>query len=163
MKFLTLVLVAAAATAPVPSVEAIGLARQIMQAQHREALVRETFGKQLRAAMPICKSDAKCQADLDRAIANATREIAHEQAENVAQLLARKLTIAQMRTALKFYTSPEGQTFVAAQEGMTDELAQIGHASSVYAQRSISRNFCPSHPEVCVNDLGRHPATAPKS
>ena len=165
MNISALILAAGVATASpaAPSPEAVSLARQLLQAQHREALSRDIYAKQLRAAMPICKSDAKCQADLDRAIAGATEEVARKQVENMAQLLARKLTLVQMRVALKFYTSPEGQTLAAAQESMTDELAQIGHASSIYVQKRIAQTFCPSHSEICVNDVGQKGAQPPKS
>jgi hypothetical protein len=152
-----------ATASPAPSAEAIGLARRIMKAEHREALVRSIYAKQLRVAMPICKSDARCQSDLDHAIASATNEMAREQSEDMAQLLARKLTPEDMRAALKFYNSPQGKRTVAALEDSTDQLAQMGHASAVQVQKSISKTFCPAHPEVCVNDLGRHPATTPRS
>ena len=64
---------------------------------------------------------------------------------------------------LKFYGSPEGQAIVAVESDMTNDLARMGLESVREAQQSIYRNFCPSHPEVCVNDVGRHPILPPKS
>ena len=165
MPTIALILAAGVALAPppAPSAESVALARQIMQAQHREALVRDTYGKQLRATMTFCKGDAKCQADLDRSIAQATSQVGKKQSENMAQLFARNLKPAQMQAILTFFRSSEGQAMMSLEINMTDELAQIGNASSAYARQSISRTFCAAHPDICVSEFGQRGSSPPKS
>jgi hypothetical protein len=155
------VVAAAQPASGTPTPVSLSLAREVVQAQHRQVLVRDSYAKQLRAAMTFCRNDQRCQSDLNKAIAQAATEVSYRDAESIAQVLARKLTRPQLEAMLEFYRSPEGQAIATAEMGMSDEFAQIGHASSVYAQKSISQHFCPSHPEVCVNDLGRHPPLAP--
>ena len=157
------VMVAFPAFADSPSPEALSLARHLVDLSHRQALVRDSYAKELRASMTLCKGDQKCQADLDRAIMRAATEVAEKSSDSAVQIMARKLTIPQLQAILKFYQSPEGRAIAAAEAQLSDEAAQIGLAAQATAQRVISESFCPSHPEICVNAVGQHAPSSPKS
>jgi hypothetical protein len=146
-----------------PSAEALSLAKQVADLSHRETLARDSYAKELHAWMAICKGDQKCQADLDRAIVRAATEVAEKSTESTVQIMARKLTLSQLQAMLRFYRSPDGQAIAAAQSQLSDEMAQIGLAAQATAQRIISESFCPSHPEICVNAVGQHQRSSPKS
>lgn len=158
----SLVLVAAS-PASSTSPEALSLAQRIVEVSHHQQLTRDTYAKELRGAMTFCKADQTCQVDLDRAIMRAASEVSDKYAASMTQILARKLTTTQLQAALKFYQSPDGQAIVAAESQWSDEMAQIGLASMAHAQKVISESFCPSHPEICANAVGRHPPSSPKS
>jgi hypothetical protein len=156
-------LVGSAPISKSPSAEQVSLAMAVVQASRRQELMRDTYAKQLRAGLTICRGDVRCQADLDKAISQAAGEVSVKYAANIAQLFARTLSSTQLRATLKFYRSPEGRGAMAAEIAASDTLAQIGHASMLYAQKSISRQFCPAHPEVCTTQFGQKVPTLPKS
>jgi hypothetical protein len=156
-------LLASPAPAADPSRDSVSLAKEIVELSHRQTLTRDTYAKQLHATMTFCKDDQKCQADLDRAIMRAAAEISEKYAGSMTQILARKLAVPQLQATLKFYKSADGQAITAAESQWSDEMAQIGLATQATARRVISESFCPSHPDVCVNDLGRRASLPPKS
>jgi hypothetical protein len=156
-------LIAFPASADDPSPAALSLAKQVVDLSGRKSLTRDTWAKELHAGMTFCKGEQKCQVDLDRAILLAASEVSEKYADSMTQILARKLNVKQLNAALEFYQTPDGQAIAEAESQLSDEMAQIAFAAQASSQRIISESFCPSHPDICVNDVGRHPPTRPKS
>ena len=83
----------------------------------------------------------------------------------MSQTYAEHLSEEQLRAAIKFAISPEGQAIAQAQRGMTDEMAALGQAMSQGAREGVSKRFCPTHPEICVvppSKAGPGTTVAPK-
>lgn len=146
--------------APEIAAERLALANQYVVLSHREEFQRRTYEKELELSWRICRN-RPCQPDLDRAIAEAERVSAQSYTRQVVQLYARRLSVSELRALVRFYESPDGQAIIDSQDGMTDELSQIGYASALGAHADILRRFCPSHPQTCLPFYRK--ATAPRS
>ena len=124
------------------------LVRQYMAATHRSDRLRVTYEKQLKLAWAFCKNEA-CQAELDRTIDDAVTHAVTQYEQGVSELLAQRLTEEDLRAAIKFARSSEGQAIIEAENGMSGEIALLGHEMSLATQQEVSRQFCPKHTEIC--------------
>lgn len=125
------------------------LAKQYIVIAHRIDRLRITYGKQLRLYWTICDGKT-CQPDLDRAVDGAVSDMADNYQQRLVKILSQRLTAENLRAAIDFAKSPQGQEITRAEDGMTDELALMGHTMSLAARDEVSRRFCPKHPDICT-------------
>jgi Uncharacterized protein conserved in bacteria (DUF2059) len=161
--FVGLVFAAVIATLTAPSLRAsvpddaatrsfqarLELAQKYLVVTQREALVRDSYAKELRLGWAYCK-DPACQAELDRDVSDVATRVAHRYVDEMARLLAQRLTAGQLKWAIRLYQSPDGQSLVRAQNGMADAYGQMGLSLASEARDDFSRRFCPSHPQLCT-------------
>jgi len=128
----------------------IELAKRYTKVTHREEILRREYEEQLQLSTGFCRNKP-CQADLDKAIEDAARSSAQLGANSLAGLYAQRLSESQLRAAIRFYESPDGQAIVRATDQMSDDVGRIGHAMAASARQEISQHFCPTHAQICVS------------
>ena len=135
------------------------LAQEYLAATKRVEHVRLVYEEQLKLSMTICNNKS-CKADLDKITEDAALQVSRLYATKIAQIYARRLSENELRSAIRFAKSSDGEAFTRATDSATDDLAQLGHSMMVDARQSINRNFCASHPSICVPSVTSTSQTA---
>jgi hypothetical protein len=125
------------------------LAERYLSITNRYALALSTYEKQLKRTMSGC--DGKpCQSDLHHAIEETLTDIGPKYRQRMIRIYADHLTEAQLRAAIRFAETPEGRSISAAENGMTDAVADAGNELSKDATIGITRRFCAVQQQICV-------------
>lgn len=137
-----------------------GMTRRLLLSQqyenlvHREKHLEDVYARQLRLTWDGCTDDA-CRSTLNQAIAKAIGENSPDQEKAIVNLLASRLTEEELRAAIAFAQSSQGQAIIAAEAEMSDDLGKIAHDFSKGANASVHQSFCAAQPEACSRVYAR--------
>lgn len=136
------------AEGPVQSDVKFKLAREYATLMHRSEIIRDAWSRQLKLSWPICRT-TQCQRDLGKAIDDSVAKRVGPYEDKYAALLASRLSEADLRAAVAFAKSAQGQALARAQVSASAEIGDLGHDVSVAVQVDVSKAFCPRHADIC--------------
>ncbi len=130
------------------------LAQRYVVLTGRERRIESALAAQLRLTFDGC-ADEGCRIALDQDIATAIRESGAEHEKATVKLFASRLTEEELRAAISFAQSPQGQAIVAAEDEMSGDLQTIARTFSTGSFGAVRLSFCKAQPDACARAFSR--------
>jgi hypothetical protein len=135
----------------------LALSKQYADLTHRQALTEDVVIRQLKMTWEsanLC-NDEKCKTLLDEDIRTSVRDAMPAYNSAAVHLIADRLTEGQLKAAVAFVQSPDGQAIMATENAMAEELARIGHDFSKSANDGVYRSFCSQEAAACSRAVAK--------